>query len=66
VIRRIAVTLVVSADLLLFGEDEQGLDDPPLAAVSRFYPEEKKIIRSLLDSLILKHEARRWSAEKGG
>jgi hypothetical protein len=36
-------------------------------AVSRFDPEEKKIIRSLLDGMILKHEARRWStAEKSG
>jgi hypothetical protein len=30
-------------------------------AVSRLDPEEKKVIRSLLDSMILRHEARRWS-----
>ncbi len=35
-------------------------------AVSRFDPEEKKIIRSLLDGMIRKHEARRWSADKRG
>ncbi len=35
-------------------------------AVSRFDPEEKKIIRSLPDGMILKHEARNWSAEKRG
>jgi transcriptional regulator with XRE-family HTH domain len=69
VIRRIAMTLGVSADLLLFGKDERGPDDDlrlQFEAVSRFDPEEKKIIRSLLDGMILKHEARRWSAEKGG
>ena len=69
VIRRIAMTLGVSADLLLFGKDERGPDDDlrlQFEAVSRFDPEEKKIIRSLLDGMILKHEARRWSAEKSG
>jgi hypothetical protein len=30
-------------------------------AVSRLDPEEKKVIRSLLDSMILRHEAKRWS-----
>lgn len=30
-------------------------------AVSRPDPEEKKVIRSLLDSMILRHEAKRWS-----
>jgi hypothetical protein len=30
-------------------------------AVSRFDPEEKKIAKALLDSLILQHEAKRWT-----
>ncbi|MFT4434382.1 hypothetical protein ACMX25_13435 [Caballeronia sp. 15715] len=31
-------------------------------AVSQFSPEEKQTVRELLEGLILKHEARRWSA----
>jgi hypothetical protein len=31
-------------------------------AISRFEPEEKQIVKTVLDSLILKHEAKRWSA----
>jgi len=59
-----AVGLGVVADLLLFAKDERGPDDKlklQFEAVSRLDPEEKKIIRSLLDSMILRHEAKRWS-----
>jgi hypothetical protein len=34
---------------------------PRFEAVSRLDQEEKKVIRSLLDSMILRHEAKRWS-----
>ncbi len=64
VIRRLAVALQVSADLLLFGENQRGPDDDlklQFEAVSLFDPEEKRVVRSLLDGMILKHEARRWS-----
>jgi hypothetical protein len=30
-------------------------------AVTRLDPEEKKVIRSVIESIILRHEARRWS-----
>jgi hypothetical protein len=34
---------------------------------TRLDPEEKKIIRSVIESMMLRHEARRWStAEKSG
>ena len=65
VIRHLAVALSVSADLLLFGEAQRGPDDElrlQFEAVSQFDSEEKKVVRSLLDGMILKHEARRWSA----
>jgi hypothetical protein len=64
VIRKMAVALGVSADLLLFAKDGLGPDDElklQFDAVSRLDPEEKKVIRSLLDSMILRHEAKRWS-----
>jgi len=65
VIRNLAVALGVTSDRLLFGKDERGPDDElrlQFEAVSRFSVEEKKVLRSLLDSMILTHEARRWSS----
>ena len=65
VIRNMAVALGVTADQLLFGKDERGPDEDlrlQFEAVSRFSAEEKKVLRSLLDSMILTHEARRWSS----
>jgi transcriptional regulator with XRE-family HTH domain len=65
VIRKLATALSVSADLLLFGKDERGPDEDlrlQFEAVSRFDAEEKQVVRSLLEGMILKHEARRWSS----
>jgi transcriptional regulator with XRE-family HTH domain len=64
VIRKLAVALSVTADLLIFDKDERGPDDDLLLqfeAISRFKPAEKKFVKEVLDSLILKHEAKRWS-----
>ena len=63
VIRKLSTALQVSADMLLFGSDERGPDDDlrlQFEAVSRFDEEEKRVVRSLLEGMILKHEARRW------
>jgi transcriptional regulator with XRE-family HTH domain len=69
-IRNLAKALSVSADMLLFEKDERGPDEElklQFEAVSRLDPEEKKIIRSVIESILLRHEARRWSAtEKSG
>jgi len=67
VIRNLAMAFGVTSDQLLFGKDERGPDDDlrlQFEAVSRFDPEEKKVIRSVLEGMILKHEARRWSSER--
>lgn len=67
-IRNLAMALSVSADMLLFEKDERGPDDDlklQFEAVARFDPEEKKVVRSLLEGMILKHEARRWSTDSG-
>jgi transcriptional regulator with XRE-family HTH domain len=68
VIRNLAKALGVSSDQLLFGESERGPGDDlklQFEAVSRFNAEEKKVVRSLLEGMILKHEARRWSKDGG-
>ncbi len=64
-IRKLSGALQVSADMLLFGKDERGPDDDlrlQFEAVSRFDPDEKQVVRSLLEGMILKHEARRWAS----
>lgn len=69
VIRKLATALQVSADLLLFGKDERGPDEDlrlQFEAVSRFDDEEKRVVRSLLEGMILKHEARRWQTVSNG
>ena len=69
VIRKLATALSVSADLLLFGKDERGPDEDlrlQFEAVSQFDADEKQVVRSLLEGMILKHEARRWSSTFGG
>ena len=68
VIRKLSTALQVSADMLLFGKDQRGPDDDlrlQFEAVSRFDAEEKNVVRSLLEGMILKHEARRWSGSNG-
>lgn len=62
-IKSIAVALGVTTDALIFESDERGPDEDlrlEFEAVSRFNPEEKKMVKSVLKGLILKHEADRW------
>lgn len=65
VIRNLAKALRVTSDELLFGTTERGPDEDlrlQFEAVARFDAEEKKAVRSVLDGLILRHEARKLSA----
>ena len=64
VLKALAVALQVSADVLLFDTAQRGPDDDlrlQFEAVSQFNSEEKKIVKALLEGMILKHEARRWA-----
>ena len=63
VLRRIAVALSVTIDELAFGTDERGPDQDlrlHFEAASRLEPDEQAVVRSLIEGLTLKHEARRW------
>lgn len=63
VLRRMAVVLRVSADLLLFDKDERGPDADlrlQFEAVSRLDRDEKKVVKSVLESILIKHDAKRW------
>jgi len=72
-IRKLAVALSVSADMLLFEKDERGPDDElklQFEAASRLDPEEKKVILSVIESIILrntmKEAARRFANTDSG
>ena len=63
VIRKLAIALHVSADKLIFDENERGPDDDlrlHFEAISKLTPDEKKTIKELLEGMLLKHEAKRW------
>lgn len=71
-IRKLSVALSVSADMLLFDKDERGPDEElklQFEAVSRLDAEEKKVIRSVIESIVLRNtmkEAQRRFSDNGG
>ena len=63
VIRNMARALSVSADALVFEQDERNpVDDLRLQfeAVSQLPPEEQSVVKEVLESLIIKYQTRRW------
>lgn len=59
VIRRLAIALGVSADALVFDQDERGPDDAlryQFETVSRMPEHERQLVRELLDALIVKNQ----------
>ena len=68
VLRKTALALNVSADVLLFEADERGAHEDfkmQFEALSHFSEEEKRVASELLDSLILKHTANRLATRTG-
>lgn len=64
VIKKLAVALGVSADALIFEPDERGPDDElrlQFEAAQRLSPDEKAVARTLLESLIIRHDANQWN-----
>jgi len=64
---RLAKALHTTLDSLVFVEGERGPDDDlrlQFEAINQFSPEEKQTVRELLEGMILKHEARRWSSPR--
>jgi transcriptional regulator with XRE-family HTH domain len=65
VLRNIAIALSVSTDALAFDEGERGPDDDlrlQFEAVARLDDDEKQVVRTVIEGILLKHEARRWAA----
>lgn len=62
VIRRLAIGLTVSADLLLFDQEERSPDERlklQFEAIKQFDPEDRQIVEGMLEGMILKHQAKR-------
>ena len=61
IIRKLATTLAVSADDLIFGEGERGPDESlklQFETLKQFDEEDKLIAQGVLEGLILKHQAK--------
>jgi transcriptional regulator with XRE-family HTH domain len=59
VIRRLAIALGVSADMLVFNEEERGPSDAlryQFETISRMSEHEQEVVRELLDALIIKNQ----------
>lgn len=69
-LKKIAVTLSVTIDSLVFEPDERGPQEEGLKlrfeAVSQLDPQEKSVILELIDGMLLKHDAKRWNARASG
>jgi transcriptional regulator with XRE-family HTH domain len=67
VLKKIAVTLHVSIDSLVFNTSERDPDDElklQFEAIQGFTEQEKLVTKTVLEGLILKHDANRFSAAK--
>ena len=60
----------MSADRLLFEQDERAPKDPELRyqfeAVEKLDPQEIEVIKSVLDGILLKHQARQVASRSAG
>ena len=66
-LKKIAVSLGVTTDSLLFDDVERGPDDElrlQFEAVSQLPPEERIVVKEVLESLIIKYQARRWDSAR--
>jgi transcriptional regulator with XRE-family HTH domain len=64
VIRRLAIALSVSADQLVFDIDERGPAADlrlHLEAIQHLDDDEKAVVRTVIESVLLRHEARRYA-----
>ena len=62
-----ARALSASADALVFEKDERAPTEELLLqfeAISQLPPEEQAIVKEVLESLIIKYQARRWDSAR--
>jgi transcriptional regulator with XRE-family HTH domain len=67
IIRKLATTLAVSADELIFGEGARGPDERlrlQFEAICQLDPQERQVVTELLDGMIIKYQSRRWDTSR--
>lgn len=67
VIKRLAIALSVTTDELIFEENERKADDSLvllLEGVAQLDPDEKHVIREMVEGILLKHQARRLFSDR--
>lgn len=63
VIRKLSIALSVSSDELIFDEGERGPSDDlklQFEAIEQMSPEDKQVIKTVIESMIIKHDSQRW------
>jgi transcriptional regulator with XRE-family HTH domain len=68
-LKKMAVAMSVTIDSLVFGPGERGPDEDlrlQFEAVSQMTEEEKKIIKALLEGMIVKHQTRKMVSSLSG
>lgn len=68
-VKKLAVALSVSLDLLVFDQDERGPDDDlrlEFESTSRLDADEKQVVRTVIRGIVLQHEARRLGMNGSG
>lgn len=66
-IRKLAIALRVSADQLLFDDNERGPADElklQFEAISQLAPEEQRVAREVIEGLIIKYQSQRWDRSR--
>lgn len=64
-LKKIAVAMSVTIDSLVFDEEERGPDEQlklQFEAISHLAPDEKLIVKEILDGMIIKYQSRRWDS----
>ena len=65
VLRNIALALSVSIDSLVFDDTERGPDDDlrlAFEATTDLDPDERAMLKGLIEAVLLKHQAKRWAS----
>jgi len=66
-LKKIAVAMSVTIDSLVFDEEERGPDEQlrlQFEAISHLSPEEKQVVKELLDGMIIKYQSRKWDTTR--
>ncbi|MGA2307549.1 MAG: helix-turn-helix transcriptional regulator [Acidimicrobiales bacterium] len=64
VLAKIALSMNVTTDSLVFGEHDRDPDEDlrlSYEATRHLDPDEREMVKGLIEAVLLKHEARRWA-----